>query len=123
MHDFIRPLLKKKPEEIILHVCTNDLTSTLKATQIVDEILKLRFIIVSYGIKCTISTIVKRDDGYWVKATEVNHLLFNEVPAEQLIDNSGIESQHLNGSRLHLNTAGSARLASNFRSHIRKQSL
>ena len=92
-------------------------------TQIVNEILKLRLIIVSYGIKCTISTIVKRDDGYWVKATKVNQLLFNEVPADQLIDNSGIESQHLNGSRLHLNTAGSARLASNFRNHIRGQSL
>ena len=88
MHDFIRTLLKKKPEEIILHVGTNDLTSTLNATQIVDEILKLRLIIVSYGINCTISTIVKRDDGCWVKATEVNQVLFNEVPADQLIDNS-----------------------------------
>ena len=123
MHDFIRPLIKKKPEEIILHVGTTDLTSALNSTQIVDEILKLRLTTVSYGIKCTISTIVKRDYGYWVKATEVNQLLFNEVPAEKLIDNSGIESQHLNDNRLHLNTAGSARLASNFRNHIRGQSL
>ena len=95
----------------------------MNSTQDVDEILKLRLIIVSNGIKCTISTIVKQDDAYWVKATEVNQLLFNEVPAEQIIDNSGIECQHLNGSRLHLNTAGSARLASNFRYHIRSQRL
>ena len=80
-------------------------------------------IIVSFGIHCTISTLVKRDDGYWDKGAEVNRLLFDEIPPEQLIDNSGLESRHLNGSRLHLNTAGSARLASNFRTHIRQQSL
>ena len=78
---------------------------------------------VSFGIQCTISTLVKRDNGYWDKGTEVNRLLFDEIPPEQLIDNSGRESCHLNGSRLHLNTAGSATLASNFRTHIRQQSL
>ena len=62
-------------------------------------------------------------DGYKDKGAGVNRLLFDEIPPEQLIDNSGLESRHLNGSRLHLNTAGSARLASNFRTHIGKQSL
>ena len=123
MFDFIKPLLSKNPDEIILHIGTNNLQSTLSPEQIVDEILKLRMIIVSFGIHCTISTLVKRDDGYWDKGEEVNRLLFDEIPPEQLIDNSGLESRHLNGSRLHLNTAGSARLASNFRTHIRQQSL
>ena len=65
-------------------------------------------------------------DAYLELETEtftVNRLLFDEIPPEQLIDNSGLESRHLNGNRLHLNTAGSARLASNFRTHIRQQSL
>ena len=34
MHNSIRPLLKKKLEEIILHAGTNDLTSTLSMTQL-----------------------------------------------------------------------------------------
>ena len=112
MNDFIKPLLKRQPDEVILHIGTNNLPSTLSPEQIVDEILKLGLIITSYGIKCTISTIIRHDDGFWQKACEVNQLLFSEIPAEQLIDNSELESKHLNGSRLHLNTAGSAKLAS-----------
>ena len=126
MNDFIKPLLKRRPDEVILHIGTNNLASTLSPEQIVDEILKLRLIITSYGLlhhMIIISTIVRHDDGFWQKACEVNQLLFSEIPAEQLIDNSELESRHLNGSRLHLNTAGSAKLASNFRKHIREHSL
>ena len=75
MNDFIKPLLKRRPDEVILHIGTNNLASTLSPEQIVDEILKLRLIITSYSIKCTISTIVRRDDGFWQKACEVNQLL------------------------------------------------
>ena len=123
MSDFIKPLINKKPNEIIIHCGTNDLCSTKTPEEIVYNILKLRLVIVSYGIRCTVSNIVKCEDGYQDKATEVNRLLFEEIPADQLIDNGGLESRHLNGSRLHLNTAGAARLASNVRNHIRKQSL
>ena len=38
MNDFIRPLLKKRPDEVILHIGTNNLASTLSPEQIVDEI-------------------------------------------------------------------------------------
>ena len=74
MFDFIKPLLNKNPDEIILHVGTNNLQCMLSPEQIVDEILKLRMIMVSFGIQCTISTLVKRDDGYWDKGAEVNRL-------------------------------------------------
>ena len=120
MSDFIKPLINKKPDEIIIHCGTNDLCSIKTPEEIVDKILKLRLVIVSYGIRCTVSNIVKREDGYQEKAAEVNQLLFEEIPVGQLIDNGGLESRHLNGSRLHLNTAGAASLASNFRNHIRK---
>ena len=123
MYDFIKPLINKKPDDIIIHCGTNDLGSIKTPGEIVDNILKLRLLIVSYGIRCTVSNIVKREDGYQDKAAEVNRLLFEEIPADQLIDNGGLESRHLNGSQLHLNTAGAARLASHFRNHIRKQSL
>ena len=123
MSDFIKPLINKKPDEIIIHCGTNDLCSIKTPEEIVDNILKLRLVIVSDGIRCTVSNIVKCEDGYLDKAAEVNRLLFEEIPADQLIDSGGLESPHLNGSWLHLNTAGVARLASNFRNHIRKQSL
>ena len=72
MFDFIKPLLSKNPDEVVLHVGTNNLQSKLSPKQIVDEILKLRMIIVSFGIQCTVSTLLKRDDGYWDKGAEVN---------------------------------------------------
>ena len=67
---------------------------------------------------------MKREDGCQDKASELNRLLFEDIPSDQLIDNGGLKSRHFSGSRLlHLNTAGAARLASNFRNHIQKQSL
>ena len=123
MSDFIKPLINKKPDEMIIHCGTNNLCSIKTPEEIVDMILKLRLVIVSYGIRCTVSNIVKREDSYQDKAAEVNRLLFEEIPADQLIDNGGLESRYVNGSRLHLNTVGAARLASNFRNHIKKQSL
>ena len=123
MSDVIKPSISKKPDEIIIHCGTNDLCCIKSPEKIVDNILKLRLVIVSYGIRCTVSNIVKHEDGYQDKAAMVNRLLFEEIPADQLIDNGGLASRHLNSSRLHLNTAGAARLASNFRNHIRKQSL
>ena len=123
MSNIIKPLINKKPDEIIIHCGTNGLCSIKTPEEIVDNILKLRLVIVSYGIRCTASNIVKRGDSYQDKTAEVNRLLIDEIPADQLIDNGGLESRHLNGSRLHLNTADAARLASNFGYHIRKQSL
>ena len=123
MSDFIKTLINKKSDEIIIHCGTKDLCSIKTPEEIVDNILKLRLVIVSYGVRCTVSNVVKREDGYQDKAAEVNRLLSEEIPADQLIDNGGLESQQSNGSQLHLNTAGAARLACNFRNHIRKQSL
>ena len=76
MSDFIKPLINKKPNEIIIHCGTNDLCGIKIPEEIVDNILKLRLVIVSYGIRCTVSNIVKREDGYQDKAAEVNRLLF-----------------------------------------------
>ena len=63
MSDFIKPLISRKPNEIIIHCGTNDLCSIKTNEEIVDNILKLRLVIVSYGIRCTVSNIVKLEDG------------------------------------------------------------
>ena len=92
MSDFIKPLINKKPDEIIIHCGTNDLCSIKTPEETVDNILKPRLMIESYGVRCTVSNIVKREDGYQDIATEVNRQLFEEIPADQLIDNGGLES-------------------------------
>ena len=61
MFDYIKPLINRKPDEIIIHCGTNDLCSIKAPEEIVDNILKLRLVIVSYGIRCTVSNIVKRE--------------------------------------------------------------
>ena len=64
MSDFIIPLINKKPDEIIIHCGTNDLCSIKIPEEIVDNILKLWLVIVSYEIRCTVSNIVKREGGW-----------------------------------------------------------
>ena len=125
MSDFIKPLINKKPDEIIIYCGPNDLCSIKTLEEIVDNILQLRLVIVSYGVRCTVSNIAKREDGYQDKAAEVNQLLFEEIPADQLIDNGGLEFRHLNGSQLNLNSSiihgGTSAFFHNMGYHILEQ--
>ena len=51
MTDFVKPIIRKKPESVILHVGTNDLKSNSEA-QIVDNIIDLANNIMSQQINC-----------------------------------------------------------------------
>ena len=50
MSDFIKPLINKKADEIMIHCGTNDLCSIKTPDEILDNIFKLRLVIVSSGI-------------------------------------------------------------------------
>ena len=101
MESFLIPLLKRKPDQILLHVGTNDLKS-YSPQQVADKILDLTKLVNSYGIRCSVSEIIKRDNYLSTKGQEVNRILSTILPEQvSLISHHNISEQHLNRSGLH----------------------
>ena len=116
MEDFLTPIIRRKPDEIILHVGTNNLQNDSPGMT-ANNILKLEQKIENHGICSAISLITFRNDDLWEKAKVVNSILLSE--SSNVIEHTNITGSHLNRSNLHLNRRGTAALASNFISHIR----
>ena len=57
MEFFLKPLIARKPEEIVLHIGTNDLSS-YSAEQVTGNIMKLTAEVEKHNIKCTVSSII-----------------------------------------------------------------
>ena len=121
MFDFLKPLLKKDPDHVILNIGTNDLQDTgLTPRDTVHDIVRLAKYITGQGIKCSISSIIFRDDDLWMKGQAVNKILMESLPESiAFIDNSNIELGHLNRSGLHLNRRGNGAFAYNLINHIK----
>ena len=94
MSDFIKPVLRRKPNNVILHVGTNDATNR-KATEIMNhmndvdnlcqEIKELAF---DVAIRITLSELIGRDeDNIKAKKTvkELNNLLANYCTATKYL--------------------------------------
>ena len=103
MSDYVKPILRRKPDNIILHVGTND-TTKRKATEIMNDIDGL-----CQEIKERLK-LIKREDNEKAKQTvnEVNKLLENYCTATNLslITHNNITSTSLNRSHLHMNRYG-----------------
>lgn len=123
MEDHIKPLLRKNPEEIILHLGTNNLKDSDPKT-CADKIAELCSQ-VNKSTKITISSIVGRADDHTLdtKGKQVNKIL-NEVCKKNkwnFVDHSNIDAEkHLNRSRLHLNKSGTKVFATNFINSFKK---
>ena len=126
--DHIKPLLRRKPpmDKLILHIGTNSLIEhTGKPIAAADEIVDLvRDISVNHpNIDIAVSSIVSRADHQVLNAMipTVNKTLqkFCRQNGWAFIDNSSLNSEHLNGSKLHLNKSGTALLAKHFISFLR----
>ena len=121
MKHFIKPLVQRKPSEIILHVGTNDV-DIHSTEEVADNIIKLTDDIKKEGIRCTVSSLVVRADSELLKSAviDVNNVLRDSLPQDvNFVEHSNITNYHLNNSRLHLNRRGDAALAHNFIQHIR----
>ena len=74
--DHIKPILRKKPDKLIIHVGTNSLRETETPEKCVDEIANLAKLVLSSSPKTTValSSIVTRIDDKVLaaKAIEVN---------------------------------------------------
>ena len=125
MHDFIKPLLRKNPDEIILHVGTNSLRSCDTPRSCADEIIDLATMVSCESpAKIALSSLVGRsdDEALACKIAEVNRILEDCCTRKSwgFVDHSNIStSNHLNRSGLHLNKSGTSRLAQNFINYLR----
>ena len=124
MKDHVKPLLRRNPDEIILHVGTNSLRSCKSARACAEEIVDLASMVGTESTaKITISSLVGRSDDETLasKITDVNKVIkqFCNQNNWGFVDHSNISvNSHLNRSGLHLNKSGTSRLARNLINHL-----
>ena len=108
MEDFVKPLLRKKPDNVVPHIGTNNLNTQeprLTAEGIVNLALQIKGDApeTNLAISGLIARILKK---FW----QQNHRNF--------IKHNNINQTHLNRGGLPLSKSGSALLAQNFCKHI-----
>ena len=118
MEDFVKPLSRRSPDKMVLHVGTNDLRSCTPRF-IADSIVNLVTQVKEDSPNTTIgvSAILVRNDNddLVFKALQANiilkeYCLRNEIP---FLNNSNINVKHLNYKGLHLNKEGTSALQQN----------
>ncbi|CAB4007613.1 Scavenger receptor cysteine-rich type 1 M130 [Paramuricea clavata] len=121
--DYIKPSLKRKPKNIIVHVGTNDLKmkSAKDVAKSIDKLCK-SIKLDQPQTSISVSEIIHREDNQELKekALAVNKELvrYSEQKKFYLIKNENIDKNKLNLYGLHLNKQGSAVLAKNIVTHI-----
>ena len=122
MLDYIKPTKRDfNPDVYLLHVGTNDLSSSKSPEQISMDILNLANSLKLDNNTVIVSSIVPRDDENKKKADEVNIILEELCNANNvgMISHRNINpKRHLNRSRLHLNDAGVSLFVRNFRDFL-----
>ena len=121
MEDFVKPLLRKKPDNVVLHIGTNDLNTQeprLTAEGIVNLALQIEGDAPETNL--AISELIARADDKDGKVSSVNKILkkFCRQNHWNFIEHNNINQTHLNRGGLLLSKTGSALLAHNFCKHI-----
>ena len=122
MQHYSNPSLARKPETVILHVGTNDLSSTDSASQISNNIIKLAKKCEKAGAKVMISSLVCRGDQLNGKVDSVNDILRRSCQSRNIgfIDHNNINLNDLNGSKIHMKKSGDKKMTENFIYFIKK---
>ena len=126
MNDFAKPIIRKTPDKVILHIGTNEIAKKNKeAEQIAREIYDLAQDIEARNITVAISELTPRADSEQnqVKNAAVNVELGRLCTSGRisLIKHNNIDAtKHLNGSRLHLNNHGTSLLVGNYIKFLRR---
>ena len=119
MEDFVKPLTRRTPDKMILHVGTNDLRSHYTPKIIADSIVNIITQIKedSPGTAVGISAILVRNDNndLAAKAIQTNNILKSYCSRNRIpfLSNSNMNASHLNMRGLHLNRQGSLALQQN----------
>ena len=115
MYYYITPLLKRKPENIILHIGTNNCTSD-EASAVTSKIINLVNYIASILPRCNVilSSIVVRTDNNKARITgEIVNSNLLKLGLKVILHKNVTES-HLGRKGLHLVPTGIGKLAINF---------
>ena len=118
MEDFIKPITRKSPNKVILHVGTNDLKKSTPKV-IADSILNLTTQIKedSPSTMVIVSALLDRNDcpKLATKVKQVNIILDNYCQVNKIpfLRNANINTSHLNRRGLNLNKLGSLSLQNN----------
>ena len=122
LHDYIKPLLRKRPDKIILVIGTNDIENSA-VSDVLKAIKSLLDLILEKLPNChiVVSEIIKRAGKCKANANgKINE--FNSELKKMNIDilrQQNILPEHINQSGLHLNQHGDGQLAKNIISKIR----
>lgn len=124
MKHYLQPCLEAKPKMILLHVGTNDLSSSTSPRNVAEKIVDLGNMVASSSpdTRVTISAITPRldDDSLTKKVTDCNKILktFCNQNGWGFVQHPNIDESCLNNRKLHLNRKGIAILASNLVNNI-----
>ena len=121
MYSYAQPSIERKPNLILLHSGTNDLSLKIDGkekteVQIAEEIIDLAKSISDNGIEVIISGLITRGDRYESKRKKVNFVLQDLCSQNGLafLEHSNIHAnKHLNRSQIHLNQHGDNILGNN----------
>ena len=115
--DFIKPVIRKKPDAAIIHARTNDLTNGTITMKQVRKITKtIQEMEDSGKIGIGFSGIIQRADRNFkdqIKETNDKLKRYCEGNGFVYVDNDNINEKSLNKSLLHLNKAGNKLLSKN----------
>ena len=118
MKHYIQPTLNRKPDQIIIHVGTNDLADR-EPTEIADNIIDMaKEVEDKTGAGIIISELVTRsaENGINEKVKQTNHILrrFCKQAQRPTIGHDNIDSRGLYRDGPHLNSRGTNQFKSNF---------
>ena len=116
MHYYLVPLLRKRPDKIILHVGTNH-APHIKADEMLEELGKLKSLILEMlpSVKIILSAPTIRVDKHNANESNIDFIKLLEANDFLLIKHPNIKENHLDRYGLHVNHDGTRVLAKNLR--------
>ena len=122
MVNYVKPVARKKPDTLLIHVGTNDLA---KGVYTVRKVSKCVELIQELGntenIQTGFSSIIQRTDkefSYEIKETNIKLKNYCFGKGVIFVDNENINESCLNNSKIHHNKKGTQRLAKNILSSL-----
>ena len=110
MLDYIKPIVRRKPDVLVIHTGTNDLTNRVNTMKEVRQLVKcVKELDKEEEVKIVFSSVIYRSDRNLEKEiADLNLKLKWYCEGNQFIftDNDNIDKSCLNNSKSHLNQKG-----------------